>query len=95
MIEKGLYSYKGNMPEFLVSPIRAFKWKRFFQVVTSIRPYVVKLFYKGYINDKQHYVMEKVEKADFRSDAINKLYGLESNEVGHAIFENPSEQDLE
>ncbi|TYK29046.1 hypothetical protein E5676_scaffold120G001640 [Cucumis melo var. makuwa] len=38
MIEKGLYIYMGNMPEFLVAPIRALRWKRFFQEVIGIRP---------------------------------------------------------
>uniref|UniRef100_A0A9I9DXP4 Uncharacterized protein n=1 Tax=Cucumis melo TaxID=3656 RepID=A0A9I9DXP4_CUCME len=39
--------------------------------------------------------MVKGQKVDFRPSAINGLYGLESNEMGHAIFKNPLEQDLE
>lgn len=56
MIEKGLYPYKGIMPEFLTSSIRAFKLKIFFQRVTVIRLDMVKLFHKGYINKEENYL---------------------------------------
>lgn len=50
MIEKGLYPFGGSMLKFFVTPIRAFRWKRFFEGVTMIRVDVVNLFYKGYIS---------------------------------------------
>ncbi|KAA0064202.1 hypothetical protein E5676_scaffold218G00180 [Cucumis melo var. makuwa] len=59
MIEKGLYPYQRAMPGFLTIPIQAFKWKRFFQGVIAIIPDVVKMFYKGYINEEEHYVTVK------------------------------------
>ncbi|TYJ99631.1 hypothetical protein E5676_scaffold562G00010 [Cucumis melo var. makuwa] len=62
MIEKGLYPYQGAMPGSLAPLIQAFRWKRFFRCVTSIKPEVVKLFYKGYINKEEHYVMVKGQK---------------------------------
>ena len=77
MIEKGLYPYQGTMSEFLASPIRAFRLKRFFQWVIVIRQNLVKLFYKGYINEEQHYMMVKGQKVDFRPYVINELFGLE------------------
>ncbi|KAA0042385.1 hypothetical protein E5676_scaffold477G00940 [Cucumis melo var. makuwa] len=45
--------------------------------MTTIRPDVVNMFYKGYINTKKHYVTVKEKKVDFGQDAINTLYGLE------------------
>ncbi|KAA0040195.1 hypothetical protein E5676_scaffold190G00300 [Cucumis melo var. makuwa] len=45
------------MPGFLAAPTREFIWKRFFQGVTTIRLEVVKMFYKGYINEEEHYAM--------------------------------------
>ncbi|KAA0045299.1 hypothetical protein E6C27_scaffold316G00610 [Cucumis melo var. makuwa] len=37
--------------------------------------------------------MVKGRKVDFGPDAINKLYGLEDNEIGHAIFKNSFDRD--
>lgn len=82
MIHNGLYPYNGNMSKFLASPIKLFKWTRFFLRVNEIRPDMVKLFYKGYINEEQHYPMAKGQKVNFGPDAINMLYGLESNVIG-------------
>uniref|UniRef100_A0A9I9EIH7 Uncharacterized protein n=1 Tax=Cucumis melo TaxID=3656 RepID=A0A9I9EIH7_CUCME len=59
MIEKGISLYQGAMPGFLAAPTREFIWKRFFQGVTTIRLEVVKMFYKGYINEEEHYAMVK------------------------------------
>lgn len=94
IVEKGLYIYRGTMPEFLASPIRALKWKRFFQGVNAIRPGVVDLFYRGYINAKEHYAEVKGKRVDFRPEAINALYGLENYEIRHVIFKNPKEHNL-
>ncbi|TYJ96034.1 hypothetical protein E5676_scaffold2612G00500 [Cucumis melo var. makuwa] len=86
IVEKGLYIYRGTMPEFLASPIRALKWKRFFQGVNAIRPGVVDLFYRGYINAKEHYAEVKGKRVDFGPEAINALYGLENYEIRHNIM---------
>lgn len=94
IVEKGLYIYRGTMPEFLTSPIRALKWKRFFQGVNAIRPGVVDLFYRGYINAKEHYAEVKGKRVDFGPEAINALYGLENYEMRHVIFKNPKEHNL-
>ncbi|KAA0041933.1 hypothetical protein E5676_scaffold306G001360 [Cucumis melo var. makuwa] len=53
------------------------------------------MFYKGYINEEECYAMVKGHKVDFRLDTINAFFGLETNEIGHAIFKNPQERDLE
>ncbi|TYK23866.1 hypothetical protein E5676_scaffold419G00400 [Cucumis melo var. makuwa] len=60
-----------------------------------IRPDVMKIFYKGYINEEENYFMVKWQKLDFGPNAINGLFGLEANELGHTIFKNLQEQDLE
>lgn len=39
--------------------------------------------------------MVKGQKVDFGPNTINEFYGYEGNEIGHAIFKNPIEQDLE
>ena len=62
---------------------------------STTRPGVVDLFYKGYINTKEHYAKIKGKKGDLRPDAINTMYGLENNEVGHVIFKNPKDRDLQ
>ncbi|KAA0047035.1 hypothetical protein E6C27_scaffold829G00190 [Cucumis melo var. makuwa] len=59
---KGLYPYQGTISEFLATPIQAFRWRRFFQGVTAMRPDVVKMFYKGYINEEELYTMVKSKK---------------------------------
>lgn len=69
----------------MLTPIKAFRWKRFFQVVTAI-------FYKGCINKEEHYAVVKGQKLDIGPDTINELLGLETNEIGHAIFKNPQEK---
>ncbi|KAA0047855.1 hypothetical protein E6C27_scaffold133G001200 [Cucumis melo var. makuwa] len=51
IVEKRLYPFKGNMPEFLMPLIRALKWKRFFQGVNMKMP---DMFYNGYINTRRH-----------------------------------------
>ena len=56
----------------------------------TIRPYMVNLFYKGYISKKKHYMIVKGKKTDIVSDAINEFYGLESNGIEHEIFKNPT-----
>lgn len=95
MIEKGLYPYKENMPKFLVAPIRASRWKRFFQGVTAIRPNIVNLCYKCYINTEEHYTEMKGRRVDFSPKAINALYGLNNYEIEHVIFKNLKERDLQ
>lgn len=50
IVEKRLYPFKGNMPEFLMPLIRALKWKRFFQGVNMKMP---DMFYNGYINTRR------------------------------------------
>ena len=91
MVEKGLYPFKSLMLEFLASPIKAFKWKIFFEGVIKIRPDVVKLLYKGYINEEELYATVKGKKVEFGPEAINVLYGLDDNEIEHAIFKNSKE----
>ena len=46
------------------------------------------MFYKGYINEEESYDMVKEQKVDFELDTINELFGLEANEVRHAISKN-------
>lgn len=60
----------------------------------TIRLDMVDLFYKGYINAKEYYAKVKRKKVDFGPEAINTLYRLEINEIGHVIFKNPNECDL-
>ncbi|TYK29776.1 hypothetical protein E5676_scaffold2208G00350 [Cucumis melo var. makuwa] len=38
--------------------------------------------------------MVKRKKVDFRLEAINVLYGLHDNAIGHVIVKNPTEQDI-
>uniref|UniRef100_A0A9I9DM11 Protein MNN4-like n=1 Tax=Cucumis melo TaxID=3656 RepID=A0A9I9DM11_CUCME len=95
MIEKRLYPFKGIMLAFLASPIRAFSQGKFFKGVTTIRADVKNLFYKGYISKKKHYVMIKGKKVYFRPEVINALYRLDDNVIGHAIFKNPTQQDMQ
>lgn len=54
-----------------------------------IRPDVVNLFYKGYINIEKHYATIKGRNVDFRTNMINELYRLEHNEIQHALFKSP------
>ena len=86
MIEKEIFPYPGTVPDFLESPIKAFRWKRFFQGVTAIRYDEVKLFYKGFISEEEHYNMVREQNVDFGSKSINDFFGLEANEIGHDIF---------
>ena len=46
---------------FMLAPIRAFKWQKFFEGVTDIRTNVVNLFYKG-----ETYTVVKQERVYFR-----------------------------
>ena len=62
--------------------------------MTTIRPDIVKMFYKEYIRE-EHYDMVKGQKFDFGPEVINEIFGLEANEIGHAIFKNPQERDSE
>ncbi|KAA0053121.1 hypothetical protein E5676_scaffold441G00160 [Cucumis melo var. makuwa] len=93
--KEGLYLFKGNMLEFLVPPIWALKWKRLFQEKNKIRPDVVDLFYRGYINAEEHYTEVKGKMVDFGLEAINALFGLDNNEIKHLIFKSPKERDLQ
>ncbi|TYJ96932.1 hypothetical protein E5676_scaffold220G00370 [Cucumis melo var. makuwa] len=63
--------------------------------MTMIRADVVNLFYKGYISEEKQYAMVNEKKVDFGPDAINMFFGLDDNEIGHAIFKNPKEQNLQ
>uniref|UniRef100_A0A9I9D959 Uncharacterized protein n=1 Tax=Cucumis melo TaxID=3656 RepID=A0A9I9D959_CUCME len=83
------------MPEFLTTPIKAFKWKRLFQGLNAIRPDVANLFYKGDINEKEQYTEVKGRRVDFVPEAINVLYGLDDNEIGHVIFKDLKECDIQ
>lgn len=44
------------------------------------------MFYKDNINEEEHYAMVKGYKVYF---------GLEVNEIGHAIFKDPKKRDLD
>lgn len=66
---------------FVASPISAFRWKKFIQGVTAIILDVVKMFYKGYMNEEERYAMVKGQKVDFGPDTINKLFGLKENKI--------------
>lgn len=46
------------------------------------------MFYKGYINEEEHYAIVKGKIVDFGPEAINELVGLEAKEIGHAIFKS-------
>ncbi|KAA0041264.1 hypothetical protein E5676_scaffold32G00800 [Cucumis melo var. makuwa] len=63
--------------------------------VNAIRPSVVYLFYRAYINIEELYAEVKEKRVDFGPKAINALYGLKNNEIGHLIFENPKARDLQ
>uniref|UniRef100_A0A9I9CJW5 Uncharacterized protein n=1 Tax=Cucumis melo TaxID=3656 RepID=A0A9I9CJW5_CUCME len=56
---------------------------------------MVDLFYKGYINIKEHYTAIKGKRVDFGLDAINELYRLDNNEIGHVVFKNRKDRDLQ
>ena len=60
-----------------------------------VKPGVVDLFYKGYINAEEHYAKVKEHKVYFGPEANNALYGLEDNEIGHVTFKNPKEHNLQ
>uniref|UniRef100_A0A9I9D955 Protein MNN4-like n=1 Tax=Cucumis melo TaxID=3656 RepID=A0A9I9D955_CUCME len=69
--------------------------KEIFPRGDAIRLDIVKMFNKRYINEEEHYTMVKGQIFDFGIEAINELFGLEANEIGHAIFKNLQERDLE
>lgn len=54
----------------------------------AIRQDVVKMFFKGYINEEEHYAMVKRQNIDFGPKAIKELFGLEANEIRLAIFKS-------
>lgn len=56
---------------------------------------MVGLFYRGYINIKEHYAEVKGKRVDFGLDAINAIYRLENNEIGHVTFKNLKDLNLQ
>ncbi|KAA0048500.1 protein MNN4-like [Cucumis melo var. makuwa] len=95
MIEKGIFPFKGQLPLFLTSPIKALKWKQFFEGVTTIRPSVMNLFYNGSINTERHYAIVKGKMVNFGPKVVNVLYGLRQTTVEYPIFKEPSDIDMQ
>lgn len=48
---------------------------------------IVNLFYKGFIQNEENYVVIKHELVYFESDDINMFYELKANEVGKSFSE--------
>lgn len=76
------------------SPIRAFKWQKVFEGVFKLKVDIVNLFYKGFINDKENYVVVKHEKVYFGPEEISTFYKLDGNTIGQVIFKNPMHEDM-
>ncbi|KAA0047856.1 hypothetical protein E6C27_scaffold133G001210 [Cucumis melo var. makuwa] len=63
--------------------------------VNAIRPSMVNLFYRGYINTEEHYAEVKGKRINFGPSTINVIYGLKNNGLGHGIFKNPKDRNLQ
>ncbi|TYK03306.1 protein MNN4-like [Cucumis melo var. makuwa] len=55
--------------------------KRFFQPVIAIRQDVVKMFFKGYINEEEHYAMVEVKVGIWSSSIVHRIISIYKNKA--------------